>query len=108
MGRTSTIYLLHFEPAYEAPIGQTGRVKSAGHYLGSTGNDVQHRLAEHLTGKGSPLVRAAVLAGSEVTIAATWAGGRDDERKVKRQHNHARRCPICLGRRRSVSQVGVS
>lgn len=108
MGRTTTIYLLHFEPPYRVPIGETGRVKTAGHYLGSTGSGVEHRLTEHLTGKGSPLVRAAVLAGSEVSIAATWPGGRADERKVKRQHNHARRCPICLGRRRSAAQVGVA
>lgn len=95
MGRTSTIYLLHFEPAYRAAIGTTGRVKQAGHYLGSCAGDPEQRLSEHLSGAGSPLVRAAVRAGCVVTIAATWPGGRKDERRVKRQHNHRRRRPIC-------------
>ena len=97
MGRTSTIYLLHFEPAYVAAIGETGRVKTAGHYLGSTGGDVQRRLEEHLSGQGSPLVKAAVRAGCTIHLAATWPGGRDDERKAKRAHHHARRCPFCTG-----------
>jgi len=98
VSRTSTIYLLHFEPPYRAPIGETGRFKSAAHYLGSCEGDPAARLLEHLTGKGSPLVRAAVRAGCNVTIAATWPGGRVDERRVKRQHNHRRRCPICRSR----------
>lgn len=97
MGRTSTIYLLHFEPAYTAPIGQTGRVKTAGHYLGSTGGDVERRLAEHVAGNGSPLVKAAVRAGCRVILAASWPGGRDDERRAKQAHHHARRCPFCTG-----------
>lgn len=95
MGYTSTIYLLHFEPAYTAPIGATDRVKRAQHYLGSTDRDPQERLAEHVAGQGSPLVRAAVLAGCDVQLAATWPGGRVEERRIKRAHNHARRCPIC-------------
>lgn len=97
MGRTSTIYLLHFEPPYVAAIGETGRVKTAGHYLGSTGGDVAKRMAEHVAGQGSPLVRAAVRSGSVIHLAATWPGGRDDERKAKRGHHHARRCPFCTG-----------
>jgi len=95
MGRTSTIYLLHFEPAYEAPIGETGRVKRAQHYLGSCSGSVQERFERRLAGRGSPLVRAAVATGCEVTIATTWPGGRDDEREAKRGHRHARYCPIC-------------
>jgi len=95
MSRTHTVYLLHFEPAYAAPIGDTGRFKLAGHYLGSTGATVEQRLAEHLAGHGSPLVRAAVRAGCTVTLARTWTGGRTDERAAKRAHNHRRLCPLC-------------
>lgn len=95
MSRTTTIYLLHFDPPYVAPIGTTGRVKTAGHYLGSTGCDVAKRVAEHVAGQGSPLVRAAVRAGCTIQLAATWPGGRDDERAAKRSHHHARLCPIC-------------
>jgi hypothetical protein len=93
--RTSTVYLLHFEPAYSAPIGDTGRVKIAGHYVGSCAVPVDERVAEHVAGRGSPLVRAAVAAGCEVLLAATWPGDRKAERHYKRGHRHNRRCPIC-------------
>jgi hypothetical protein len=93
--RTSTVYLLHFTPPYRAPIGSTGRVKLAGHYLGSTGAYPEERLATHLAGQGSPLVRAAVAQGCEVGIVRTWRGGRKLERQLKRSRHHARLCPVC-------------
>lgn len=102
MSATSTIYVLHFDPPYRAPIGATGRVKTAGHYVGSTGGDVHARIARHLRGEGSPLVRAAVAAGCAVTIAATFAGGRDAERAIKRTHHRERWCPICTPRALTV------
>lgn len=95
MGRTSTIYVLHFSPAYVAPIGTTGRVKRAGHYIGSTAGRVEARLAEHLSGRGSPLVKAALAQGCEVVLAATFPGGRDEERQLKASHHRERWCPIC-------------
>lgn len=95
MSRTKTLYLLHFEPAYRAPIGTTGRVKTAGHYLGSTAGDVDARLAEHIAGRGSPLVRAAHLAGCRVDVVATGAGGKTAERQLKRRHHHSVFCPRC-------------
>jgi hypothetical protein len=97
MARTKIIYLLHFDPPYVAPIGDTGRVKTAGHYLGSTAQTAEQRLAEHIAGQGSPLVRAAVAAGSRILLAGIWAGGRDEERRMKRAHHHARRCLYCSG-----------
>ena len=69
------MYLLHFEPAYRAAT-VTGGVKEAGHYLGSCAGDAATRLAEHVAGRGSPLVRAAVQAGSTVSVVRTWRGGR--------------------------------
>lgn len=82
------IYLLHFDPPYQ----------HARHYLGFTDRDVDARLEEHLTGRGSPLVRAAVLAGAEVTVTRTWEGGtRDQERRLKRRKNTPRLCPTCSG-----------
>lgn len=95
MGRTSTIYLLHFTPPYRVPIGETGRVKEAGHYMGSTSAPVAERLATHMAGRGSPLVRAAIGAGCTITLAASWPGDRLEERRLKRHRHHARRCPIC-------------
>lgn len=95
MSRTDTIYVLHFEPAYRAPIGDTGRFKTAGHYLGSCLGTPHRRLEEHLAGAGSPLVRAAVAAGCKVTLAAAFPGGRQLERQLKRRHHHARLCTVC-------------
>lgn len=109
--RTRTVYLLHFSPAYVVPIGDTGRTKRAGHYVGSCAGDVEARLAEHVRGAGSPLVRAAVLAGCEVVVAATWAGDRQAERAYKRGHQHHRRCTVChpelLERAAGVSRPGA-
>ena len=95
MSRTSTLYLLHFEPAYRAPIGDTGRVKVAGHYLGSTAAPVEDRLAEHLAGRGSPLVKAAVAAGCQVELVAVGLGDKKVERQLKRRHQHSTYCPRC-------------
>ncbi len=95
MTRTRTVYLLHFDPPYVAPIGNTGRDKVAGHYLGSTSGDVAERLAVHVAGQGSPLVRAAVAAGCNVTVARTWPGSKQDERRLKRRRNGRLLCPVC-------------
>lgn len=95
MSSTTTLYLLHFTPAYRAPIGDTGRVKVAGHYLGSTAAPVEDRLAEHLAGRGSPLVRAAVAAGCRVELVAVGAGDKKAERRLKRRHQHSAYCPRC-------------
>lgn len=97
MAATSTIYVLHFEPAYRAPIGETGRFKTAGHYIGSTAGDVAARLREHLDGRGSPLVKAARAAGCEVLLVASFAGGRTAERRIKQSHHRERWCPRCAG-----------
>lgn len=102
MSATSTVYLLHFDPPYTAPT-VTGGVKTAGHYLGSTAGAVEDRLAEHLAGRGSPLVRAAVRAGCDVRVVAQWTGGRVAERNLKRGHRHARYCPVCRARARGTA-----
>ncbi len=84
-GQPGTIYLLHFDPRY----------RHAGHYLGWTGNGVGDRIGQHLAGRGSPLVAAAVGAGSRVELVATWAGDRNDERRIKRTGAVGRYCPAC-------------
>lgn len=81
------LYLLHFEPRYQ----------HAGHYLGFA-DDVARRVREHLnsTQRSSPLVRAALGAGSVVELARTWPGGdRHLERRLKRQGGLSRHCPVC-------------
>jgi predicted GIY-YIG superfamily endonuclease len=72
------------EPAY----------RHARHYLGWA-RDVDARVAEHLAGSASPLVRAAVLAGATVTLAARYPGSRQLERRLKRWHKTGQFCPMC-------------
>jgi predicted GIY-YIG superfamily endonuclease len=88
-GESGTVYVLHFDPSY----------RHAGHYIGWA-QDADARIAQHIAGVGSPLVRAAVLAGSRVQLAAIFSGSRHLERRLKRWHNTtARVCPICRARR---------
>ncbi len=85
-----TVYLLHFHP----------RFQHAGHYLGWTGNshgDARSRFEYHLRGQGSPLVKAAVQAGCEISISRTWMDvTRNFERRMK-THSATRLCPVCSG-----------
>jgi len=62
-----TVYLLHLKPGL--PI-TGGRV--AWHYLGWTESDVDARVELYVGGRGSPLVRAAIVADCTVTVQRTW------------------------------------
>jgi len=84
-GVSGTVYVLHSGPPY----------LHAGHYVGWTAGDVDVRLAAHLHGTGSPLVRAAVAVGADVALVATFAGSRALERRLKRWHKTAQFCPTC-------------
>lgn len=80
------IYVLHIEPAY----------KQARHYIGFTeSDDVTARYQRHMSGRGNPLIKAAVAAGCAVVIAASFPGDRTDERNIKNRSNGAEQCPIC-------------
>jgi predicted GIY-YIG superfamily endonuclease len=78
------LYLLHFSPPY----------RHAGHYLGYT-QDLIKRLALHLRGRGSPLVRAAVKNGSKVVLVRLWNEDGNAEQEIKRTGSRARLCPLC-------------
>lgn len=93
---TPQIYLLHFTQPY----------RHAQHYLGFT-EDLDRRLQQHRSGRGSPLVAAAINAGIDFELAATWTGDRREERRLHRYKNSgARLCPICRAeRQRRVSSV---
>lgn len=81
------LYLLHFAPRY----------LHAGHYLGFATN-IRRRVGEHTAcgPRSSPLVRAALRAGSLVTVTRTWPGeGRITERRLKRGGGLSRHCPVC-------------
>lgn len=85
------VYLLHLEPGY----------RHARHYLGWTALRVSQRVAQHLAAgsRSSPLIKAALAAGSSVEISRTWPGGdRTLERRLKRQGGLSRHCPTCRER----------
>jgi hypothetical protein len=73
--------VLHLEPAY----------RHARQYIGWA-LDVDARLAEYLSGAGSPFVRAAVAAGAQVEPAAALPGSRKLERRPKRWHKTGQFC----------------
>jgi predicted GIY-YIG superfamily endonuclease len=60
----SYLYLLGFTDQQGHPV----KYHHAAYYLGST-KDFNHRLQEHQSGQGSPLVRAAIASGLNVTVA---------------------------------------
>lgn len=82
--KNELVYVLHFGEPYH----------HARHYIGTT-VDLERRIREHLSGQGSPLVKAVVDAGINVVVATTYNGGRKLERKMKNQHKASRFCPIC-------------
>lgn len=87
-GQPGTVYILHFEPAY----------RHARHYVGWA-LDPDARIAAHLAGNASPLVRAAVAAGVQVSVAALLPGSRYLERRLKTWHKTGQFCPICRAAR---------
>lgn len=84
--KSRTVYLLHLTPPY----------RHARHYLGYTDQLPEERLKDHLEGRGSPLIRAAVGIGVEVTLARVWKRkSRTFERELKNKKNAPKLCPIC-------------
>jgi hypothetical protein len=80
-----TVYLFHFAQRYE----------HAGHYTGWA-EDLDHRVAEHLSGRGARLIQVITQAGIGFRLARTWPGvTRARERQLKRQGGASRHCPIC-------------
>jgi len=78
------VYLLHFQANY----------KHARHYLGYC-KDLTARLAKHASGNGARLTAVVQAAGIGWIVARTWEGDRTLERRLKRQHNSWRLCPVC-------------
>jgi len=91
---TGTVYLLHFDQPY----------KHARHYVGWTARNVKRRLAEHEAGRGARLLAVVREAGIGWQLARLWPGGQARERQIKRQGGHARKCPLCDVRPRSLPQ----
>lgn len=92
-GQMGTCYLLHFDKA----IGDLGNPRGqAKHYLGWT-VDLQERLKAHAGGNGSRLMEVLAERGIGWRLVRTWSGPQSLERKLKRQHNGPRFCPVCNG-----------
>ncbi len=93
----TAVYVLHFDPPY----------LHAGHYVGFTEHeDVATRIDEHLLGRGSPLVKAAVAAGSRVDLAHVFVGGdRNFERRIKNRADVGKWCRCCGRRERPVPGI---
>jgi predicted GIY-YIG superfamily endonuclease len=89
-----TVYLWHF----------TQRYKYAAHYLGFASN-LRKRLAAHDRGQGARLLEVVKAAGISWQLARIWEGGREQERKLKKQKNSVRLCPLCKGLK---PETGVS
>lgn len=89
-------YLLHIDPPYQ----------HAKHYLGYSEQDDtgEKRLAMHLSGRGSPLIKAAVAAGCKVSLVRVWQQAtRTFERQLKNNgHVGPRLCPTCRAAKRAA------
>jgi hypothetical protein len=93
--RDGTVYLLHFL----APIGNpANRRAMAQHYLGVDLSGT--RISVQTAGAGAAIVRYVQAQGIGFVVAASWPGGRDLERRLKRRHNAPQLCPICGSRTR--------
>lgn len=82
-------YLLHFDE----PIAH------AKHYLGSTTN-LERRISEHRRGYRARLMEVLKERGIGFQVARVWEGGdRQLEKKLKKQKQGTRLCPICNPRK---------
>ena len=89
LNNLGTVYLLCFSEHY----------KHAKHYIGFT-KDVNKRLSRHRKGQGARLIEVVYQAGIEANLARTWENvDRHFERKLKKQKNSKRLCPICEGKK---------
>jgi len=81
-------YLLHLDPAY----------RHARHYLGSAASSaiLVRRLHKHATGRGTPLLQAALAAGGAFVLVRLWVGTPALEHQLKRRKAAPRLlCPAC-------------
>lgn len=80
------IYLIHFEHEY----------KGTRHYLGYTeAETVDARLERHRASRGARLLQVLNDNNINYDVVRTWPGDRRLERKLKKQKNARRFCPIC-------------
>lgn len=66
----------------------------AGHYLGWSPS-IPARLRRHESGCGANLLAHVLEAGLAWELVRSWPGTRYDERRLKAQGGHSRKCPRC-------------
>ncbi|MEG4427310.1 MULTISPECIES: GIY-YIG nuclease family protein [unclassified Microcoleus] len=81
------VYLLHFDK----PICSS---RPAQHYVGWT-KDLDERLWKHKKGRGAKFCATARERGINFVLAECWVADKSFERRIKRQKNHKRFCPLC-------------
>lgn len=81
------VYLIHLD----SPLNPD---RPARHYLGWA-RDLEQRVQAHRAGVGARFLAVAQERGIRWRVVRTWEGSRDLERKLKRQKNTPRFCPIC-------------
>jgi predicted GIY-YIG superfamily endonuclease len=75
------LYLLKFEPAFQ----------HAQYYLGYCKDGTfSRRLNQHLSGRGAKIVRAAIEAGHNISVAFTCPGDAKREARLKKWNNNGR------------------
>lgn len=89
------LYQLHFSE----PLGDLSRPRmSAQHYLGwaKSESSREARIEHHRRGtSGVAITKAAFDLGIEMHVVWLGEGTRDDERRMKLNGHHERRCMIC-------------
>jgi len=88
VNRGDAVYITHFLKRY----------KHAGHYVGSTGRDLDERIREHRNGTPGQGLMAVIKANDiDFVVADVLHGGHDKEMYLKHVYKHTtNRCPLCV------------
>lgn len=93
------VYLIHFAARIGDPANPRG---TAGHYLGWA-SDIAARLRKHKAGKGAALMAAVSAQGVAWQCVRRWeCATRQDERRLHRQKNSPRLCPVCRAEKKAA------
>lgn len=78
------IYVIHFDTKFH----------HAQHYVGFS-DDPAARQIDHRRGRGAKLLLVVKKAGISFRVVRIIEGDMNMERKIKRQNNSRRLCPVC-------------
>ena len=81
------IYLIHLDRPFQEKVS---------HYIGYTDREVEQRLQDHKNGRGARLLNAVNKAKISYIVVRIWEDvDKYFERKLKKQKNSKRFCPVC-------------